>query len=118
MENWPVSLQQKLNVDNFTMQYGDTTVTSEVDAGVPKKRSRYTDGMDVYTCSVNLDFADQATLKTFYKTTLANGTKTFAFDDPFTEEPAEFRFAAPPSITPLGNGGRAFKVSMSWEKMP
>jgi len=116
MSSWPISLQQKLNTAAFQLQYGITSIRSENEVGPAKVRSRATDGVDVYTCSILLDYDEQATFETFYKTTLNNGVNVFQFDDPFTGSPVDFRFKSAPAITPIG--GRTFQLTMSWEKMP
>lgn len=118
MEAWPSQFQTKLNADNFDYQIGDTRIESDVDAGPTKVRSRYTDGVDQYTCSIDIGFSDVAVLKNFWKVTLSNGTRTFAYNDPFSGTPAEFRFASAPRVSPLGRGGIKFRVSMSWIRMP
>lgn len=118
MSAWPVSLQQKLNVASFQYHPGNTRVSTEMDVGPAKTRSRFTDAVDVYTCEVNLDFTEVATFKTFYKTTLGNGTLPFDFTDPFTGLVTSYRFSpgTDPIITPLG--GRVFTLGMTWEIMP
>lgn len=87
-----------------------------MDVGPAKVRSRFTDGVDVYTTEIFLDFSEWSTLKDFYKTSLNNGSLPFLFTDPLTATSETFRFASPPSIQPLG--GRVFRVSMNWEKLP
>lgn len=116
MSSWPVGLQQKLNAKGFTKKLGKTTVRTEMDVGPAKVRSRFTDAVDTYSSSILLDFAENATFETFYKTTLNNGALTFEFLDPFTETIANFRFAEEPDIRALG--GRTFEVSLLWEKLP
>lgn len=116
MSSWPVGLQQRLNSESFEMKYGSTSVRSDMDIGPAKVRSRFTDAVDTYTCSILLDFAEKETLDTFFRTTLNNGVLPFLFNDPFTEVEASFRFVEAPSIRALG--GRTFQVSMSWEKLP
>lgn len=118
MDTWPVGLQQALNSASFEVKYGSTTVRSEMDVGPAKVRSRFTDAVDTYSCSIFLDYAEKTTLDTFFRTTLNNGTNQFLFDEPFTGTPTAFRFVEPPSIRPVGSGGRTFIVSMTWEKMP
>ncbi len=115
MDTWPGGLQQLLGTDSFQLKLGNTLVRSEVDIGPAKVRARFTDAVDVYGCSIMLDYADYGTFTTFYKTTLANGSLPFLFDDPFTGLPATFRFADTPQITPIG--GRTFNVAMNWEKL-
>ncbi len=116
METYPSGLQQKLNADNFSVVLGNTTVRSGMDVGPDKVRSRFTDGVDVYTVSIWMDIGDYSTLTTFYKATLGNGAKTFGFPNPLTNTTDEFRFLGPPEITPLG--GREFVVTMKWELQP
>ncbi len=116
MDNWPVQLQERLNASSFEVQLGSTTVRSDMDVGPAKVRSRCTDAVDIYTCSVFLDIDDYAILTTFFKTTLGNGTLRFTFDDPFTGESEIFRFASPPQVRAIG--GRMFEVSMTWERFP
>lgn len=113
---WPPSLQQLVNVESFGVEMGDTTTRSQMDVGPDKVRSRFTDGVDKYTWSVNLEYADYSTLTTFYKTTLNNGALPFDFADPMTGVTASFRFLRPPSIRPLG--GRMFRVEVQMEKLP
>lgn len=117
MSAWPVALQQKLDVAGFQYSFGSTRVASEMDVGPKKVRSRFTDAVDKYECQIMLDFDEVETFKTFFKTTLNNGTLPFTFTDPFTELEANFRFAPDqdPIIRPLG--GRMFTLSMSWEKL-
>lgn len=116
MDAWPITLQQKLNTSGFQYQLGNTLLRSENDVGPAKVRSRFTDAVDRYTCTVLLDFDDVATFKTFYKTTLNNGANAFEFNDPFTGDPSIFRFVDSPTIRPLG--GITFELNMSWERMP
>lgn len=118
MDSWPVSLQQKFNVDSFQYKLGSTKVSSGMDVGPDKVRSRFTDAVDIYDCQIRLDFSEVSIFKTFYKTTLGNGTLPFLFVDPFTEISTAFRFVpdSDPVIVPLG--GRVFSLNMSWEKLP
>ncbi len=116
MELWPSQLQQALNTDSFNLKFGDTTVRSGVDVGQDKVRARYTDAVDIYSATINLDYDDFTVFYDFYKTTLGNGVLTFEFDDPMTGVASEFRFSETPVISPLG--GRVFRIDMRWEKMP
>lgn len=120
MDSWPLSLQQNLDVSSFEKRLGDTRVSSDNDVGPAKVRSRYTKSVDVYTCQIELDFSEVSTFETFYKTTLGNGTLPFIFKDPFTQVDSVFRFSpkSPPTIRPLGSGGRVFTLNMVWEILP
>lgn len=116
METWPAQFQELLNQESFGITFGDTTVRSDMEVGLNKVRSRYTDGIDVVTCTITIDISLYETLTEFFKTTLGNGTRTFEFDHPMTGDPAEWRFKSPPDIRPIG--GRHFNVNMNWELMP
>lgn len=116
MVAWPVSLQDKFNVDNFTVKLGSTTVRSQMDVGPDKVRRRFTDAVDIYTASIDLDIEEYTDLKTFFENTLGGGSLTFSFYNPLTDTTDEFRFADPPEVRPLG--GRFFRVNMTWERMP
>lgn len=116
MDTWPIALQQKLNVSSFEVKLGSTTLRTDMDVGPAKVRSRFTDAVDTYQCSIYLDFDEYDDFLLFFKTTLNNGTNQFEFDDPFTQVATAFRFASPPTIRPLG--GRFFEVGMIWEKLP
>lgn len=115
---WPNTLQQVFDSDTFSMVPGVTTIRSDVDAGPAKVRSRFTDAVDNFQASIVIDYAEYNTLMTFYKTSLSNGALPFTMDHPFTGTPVDFRFVSPPQIRPLGNGGRAFKVSFDLEQLP
>lgn len=105
-----------MNVSGFQKSLGKTTVSTDMDVGPAKIRSRFTKSVDTYTCEIFIDFDDIDTFETFYKTTLGNGSLPFTFDDPFTQSQESFRFIGQPVIDPLG--GREFVIRMSWEKLP
>lgn len=113
---FPVALQTLLNEAEFGFGFGDTTVTSSVDVGQAKKRSRYTKGIDEVKASIDLHKDDFELLETFYKTSLGNGVLTFNYNHPITGALTEFRFKEPPSLVPMG--GEYFRVSFAWEIMP
>lgn len=116
MDTWPIALQQRLNADDFEVKYGDTTIRTDMDIGPAKVRRRFTDAVDIYTCSIFLGISDWSILKDFYKTSLAGGSLPFLFTDPFSGAQETFRFAVPPDGRPIG--GRIFRITMTWEKMP
>lgn len=116
MENWPAEFQVLLNEESFGIKLGDTTVRSDMDVGLSKVRSRYTRGIDVFNSTITIDIDLYPVLDEFYKVTLGNGVRTFAFNHPMTQVASEWRFAEPPDVQPLG--GRTFTVSMKWELIP
>lgn len=118
MNTWPIGLQQLLNVDSFQKKYGSTTIRSDMDTGPAKVRSRYTDAVDIYTCTILMSYDEESILAAFFKTTLGNGSLPFEFVDPFSGDTYNFRFLEPPVIAPVGSGGITYRVSMNWERLP
>ena len=115
-EPFPVELQDKFNQAGFNYTLGDTTTTTEVEVGLPKKRQRYTQAIDEIKGTIDLEYADFNILLSFYRSTLAGGTKTFNYNHPMTGVESEFRFEKPPTISPIG--GVWFRVSFQWIEMP
>lgn len=114
METWPVILQDYLNENAFSYQPGDVTLQSENSIGPKKRRRRVTSSVDVVTCTITIDKSDFQLFKDFYYTTLAGGVKSFAFNDPITGDPSEYKIEPGWTIGPVG--GRNFSISMTWEK--
>jgi len=114
-ESFPVSLQDKFNEAGFSFELGDTAMRTSMNVGEDKVRQRYTRAIDKLGGTIELELDDYTDLQTFYRTTLAGGTKTFFFDDPFTQVQSEYRFLRPPQIRPIG--GRYFRISFNWEQI-
>lgn len=115
-ELWPAGLQEKLNVSGFGMEFGDTTVRSEMGVGPDKVRSRSTKGIDKFSSTIDVTFDEYTTIYNFYTITLAQGTKFFTFPHPFTGIDSDFRFTTPPTLSP--KGGLYFTCNMAWELLP
>lgn len=115
-QSWPISLQEKLSVANFGIEYGEATIRSDMDVGLAKVRNRYTKSIDVINGSIYADLTEVQTFENFYKDTLVNGSLIFTFPDPITQIDTDFRFKGPPRITPLG--GIEFSITFQWEKLP
>jgi len=114
--NFPLELQKKLNEQGFSFQIGSTSIRSSVDVGAAKVRRRFTKGVDTQTAVIDIKYDQYLVLYDFFNTSLAGGSLTFLYDDQFTGVEEEYRFIAPPAISPIG--GEYFRVSMQWEKMP
>lgn len=119
-QQWPVQLQNKLNSGNFSEDFGDTTIKSQNDIGLPKVRRRYTKGFNTIRASIFIDREDVQLFKDFYDVTLNGGVLPFEFTDPFSNTLQEFRFdtSNPPSLSPVASSGIVFNLTMSWERIP
>jgi len=115
--SWPVGIQDLVNGENFSMEFGETVLRTQMDVGPAKLRRRTTRPIDKYTVSINLYESDFITFQQFFNTTLNGGINIFDFLNPLTGSTDQFRFTQPPSISPLGTAGW-FRVTMSWERLP
>lgn len=112
---WPATLQQYLNRAEFSQSPQDSNIRTTTETGPPKNRRRFTDPVEFMSCQIwvkNTDFGD---FRTFYYTTLQDGSLTFNFDDPITGTTEEWRFHEPYRATPLG--GIYTAVTMRWLKV-
>ncbi len=114
-EQFPSELQQKVNESGFQHIFGETAITTEMDVSLPKKRRRFTKGVDQFRVTINIDYTEYNILYNFFNVTLAGGVNRFLYDHPFTGEEREFRMKEP-TVTQLG--GTTQRVSMDWELMP
>jgi hypothetical protein len=77
----------------------DTTIRSEVDAGIPKVRRRFTAGIDVIDVTYNLTMAELATLDDFYRSTTKNGSLPFTYTHPRLGTTVVCRFKGAPQYS-------------------
>ena len=115
-EQWPASLQDRLNQSGFNISPGSVAIRSKMGVGPAKVRQQYSKSIDGITSTINLDRSLYADLYTFFYTTLAGGVKAFEFNHPITDVLTEFRFTKPFSVSIIG--GNEFSVSMAWEALP
>ena len=98
---WPASLPARLLANpGATEQPPDVVLETQMDAGPPKARRRYTAGFRIVQGSLALTRAQYATLDDFYVNTLQGGALPFDWIHPITSAPVTVRFM------PLPNGLR------------
>lgn len=112
---WPQSLPQSFLIEGFNDNEPDTSITSSVSAGVPKKRQRYTAAATPVTGKMHMTTSQTQTLKEFYKDTLMGGSLTFELKHPRESGLQEFRFRRPPSYEPVGID---WKVTLELDWLP
>jgi hypothetical protein len=94
---WPESLPQRfLQEPGATEQPPDVVLETQMDAGPPKARRRFTAGFRLVGGSIDLTHAQRATLDDFYMNTLQGGALPFDWIHPITSAPATFRFMPQP----------------------
>jgi hypothetical protein len=122
--SWPVTLPQKLTIDDFQQTLPDVLIKTDMDAGPPKVRRRFTAGIASVEGHIYVTSAQLETLIDFYNLSLLGGSLRFAWLDPTFQEYAEMRFTKPPtwqSINDDINVGYQYydyDVSMNLEILP
>lgn len=114
--SWPASLPG-FNQDGYGEQLGSGTIRTQMDSGPDNTRRRYTAVPDQVTTNLVLTGTEYETLKAFYRTTLAEGSLPFDYEQPRTESAVEMRFIAPPNIASAA-GGDKWNISVSVEVLP
>lgn len=103
MPTWPVSLPTAPEGPNYTEQPPKTRLETQMDAGPPKLRQRYTAGVRPLSMTWMLTKAQVAALDTFFTDTLAGGSLSFdGLAHPRTGAAVTFQFAQEPSYVYLG----------------
>jgi hypothetical protein len=111
---WPEPLPATLLLDGLSKQPQGNVVRTAMDAGPKKARRRYTARTVKYSGKQVFSKAELAAFEQFYHAVLADGVRRFAFTDPFTLEPAEFRFTADYAVAAIEGH---FEVAMQLERM-
>lgn len=87
---WPTSLPQRVEQQDFTAQPKSNVIRTEMGVGPVKTRRRGTRAVEVMTVSVVLDRTQYDTFKTFWQDTIKDGALLFDWQDPRTEAAATF----------------------------
>lgn len=116
MPTWPVTIPQAPEFTGYQGAFGENAIRSQPDAGPVKARRRYTATNDPRTWQFVLKAAEFATFKTFYQTTLLDGTLAFDMTDPESGGAANFRFTTSPTWILLGPS--TYRVTAQLVKLP
>ncbi len=105
--DWPVSLPEKVDRDGYDETFVDTSIRTEMDAGEPKVRRRFTAGVQQIMIRLRLTDIQVTTLETFFKTDTASGSLPFNWTHPRTGTAVAMRFRSPPKIRALEHEAEA-----------
>lgn len=93
MTSWPSTLpQQFIGLDDGD---DDSRLVTPMDAGEAIVRRRFTSFTRSVSVPMTLKGAQRATFDEFYRTTLKQGSLSFEWEDPATDETKVFRFKQP-----------------------
>ncbi|MEM9681629.1 MAG: hypothetical protein AAF942_00050 [Pseudomonadota bacterium] len=108
---WPPTLPAYPNTP-VTDELQESRVRSEMDAGPPLVRRRFTAALRIVEFPMILTGAERVIFDDFYKNTLGYGASRFQWVDPVDDSTVQYRFAEPPKWTTLHGGDPAER---KWE---
>jgi len=114
MSVWPSSLPAFL-IEGFQEAVQDIALRTEMDAGPPKVRRRYTAAYRTIKGEMALTAAQVATLDAFY---LAEAGNAFTFTHPRTGATVGARFAGPPQYSRMATATPHWRASVEIEVLP
>jgi hypothetical protein len=110
MATWPTTLPQAGLHSTWAENDGDIVIKSEMDAGKPKRRQRFTAAYPIFPMGMALTYAQWVALKTFY---VANAAIPFVWVDPLTRAAANVMFDSRPQVE--SRRGALYMVKFSIE---
>ena len=110
------ALPTNFEYGSFNESQQDGSITTNMDAGPAKKRRRFTAITESYGGSMTMDSSQKAAFKTFFQTTLMQGSLTFNFPNPVSTGDIEVRIVGVPRYSALENS--YWKVSFTLEELP
>lgn len=103
MAVWPLGLPQYLSPNSYSERTASGTAITQMDAGPPKFRNRYTAVPTFISGTMLLSSAQVTILKDdFYRDTLSNGSLRFTWVHPRTQAAATMSFLGEPQISAVG----------------
>jgi hypothetical protein len=114
--NWPATLPQRPLTEGYVNTFGEGSARTDMDAGPPKVRKRFTATVDKLQMSFLLDATQVATLRAFFATDCAYGAVPFVFADPVSGASQRLAFSGRPSIS--ARSGTQFVASLELDWLP
>lgn len=120
MDTWPATLPQRL-LSDATVQDDESRAISDMDAGPASMRNRFTAITQTVKGSIILTAAQKTIFDNFFRTTLAQGSLSFNWIHPWTEETTEIRFKSKPVWSCIKTGAvadRLYQASLELQIQP
>ena len=113
---WPASLPQRFLLQGYREQLPDPVIRTQMDAGPPKARRRYTAAYRPIQGRLHCSAAQTATLEEFHQTVCAGGSLPFDWVNSRTGAVATFQWRGAPTIDPEHRDG--FWVQLDLLQVP
>lgn len=116
MPTWPADLPQSALIEGYEEDEADNLLVTAMEVGPEKTRPRNTSKPYTIQWPLLLTVAQRASLKTFYKTTLAHGSLKYTHVHPVTGEAITCKISKPPKYVPAS--GTKFTTVLQVEVFP
>jgi hypothetical protein len=120
MDTWPATLPQRLSNDT-SVKDDESRAITDMDSGPASVRKRFTAFTQTVKGSMILTGTQLQTFNTFFRTTIKQGSLSFNWIHPFTEETVAIRFKSKPEWKCIRSGSvdyRLYQSSMELEIQP
>lgn len=116
--DWPSNIPYDLDRQGYREALADNVVRSQVSAGPPKRRKRFTAAPRPLRGQIMMTRAELTLFETFFDETTDYGTRSFNFPRPGFTDSSTYcvAFRRPPSWT--NPGGDNYLVSLEFEIQP
>jgi hypothetical protein len=118
MATWPASLPQSLQVTGFQESYQNQVLRSEMEAGPPKQRRRFSATTDKVAGQIIVTKAQLSTFNSFWDGDIAGGALAFDWQHPITGNPASMRFVEPFNVRLAQGSNDEYVVELKLEILP
>lgn len=116
MAIWPASLPSEPLYTGFRETAPNTVLRTNMSAGPPKLRRRFTAGFRPISIEMVMTDAQVQAIDDFYITILFGGSLPFDFTDPRTDVSESYQFKVPPQYRPIAPDN--WTVSIELEMLP
>jgi len=120
MANWPATLPQQLFL-GASIGDEDSRLVTPMDTGPSTVRNRFTAFPQPVKTQMVLTGTQLVAFRTFYRTTLSNGSLSFTWTDPADDSSVTYRFKTPPVWTAIKSGpaaSRRWQATLDLEILP
>lgn len=118
MPAWPASLPQDPLLDGFTAEAPDNLEESEMDAGPPRTRRRFTAVEEAMTVSFLFSRAQLNTFRAWLKNDIAGGALPYDWEHPIDNVPCRVRIPKGSLPTYEKLGTNVWRVSFAIRVLP
>lgn len=115
-DNWPATLPQYVLEQGYSESEADQLLQTQMEAGRPKTRRRYTTNNEVFTVAVAMTKAQKVIFEDFFDNTLVGGSLPFTWVHPVHQTAANFQFRKP--VPKWSVRGEAYIVAFGMERVP